>query len=98
LERITPEDVEAFMASCRRSGQSVKSTLNYLGLLHSIFDFALRRKWVSANPCKLVEKPRREDADADIRFLDQAELDALLAALPDDDLGRVERSCTWRRR
>jgi integrase len=91
LDRITPAEVEAFMAACRANGQSVKSTLNYLGLLHGIFDFALRRGWVASNPCKLVEKPRAVDADPDIRFLDQAELDALLAAVPDDDLGSVER-------
>ncbi|UGS37599.1 AAA family ATPase [Capillimicrobium parvum] len=33
LERITGDDVEAFVAHCRRHGQSVKSKLNYLGLL-----------------------------------------------------------------
>jgi hypothetical protein len=92
LDRITPREVEAFMAECRRDGQSVKSTLNYLGFLHGIFDFALRRGWVRSNPCKLVEKPRAPNTDPDIRFLDQAELDALLAAVPTDALGRVERA------
>lgn len=97
IDRITGDDIEAFAAACRtpRSaggrGQSAKSTRNYLGLLHSIFDYALRRGWVSANPCKLVEKPTQEQEDADIRFLDQSELDALLNAVPDDELGRVER-------
>src|SRR4051812_36108732 len=91
LPRITPEEVEAFIAKCRSDGQSVKSTLNYLGLLHGIFDFAQRRKWCSANPCKLVDKPRADHGDADVRFLDEDELAALIAAVPDDDLGRVER-------
>jgi integrase len=92
LSTITATDVEAFMAACRDNGQSVKSTLNYLGLLHGIFDFAIRRGWATTtNPCKLVDKPERLDADADVRFLDQPELDALLDAVPDDDLGRVER-------
>jgi integrase len=92
LSTITATDVEAFMAHCRDNGQSVKSTLNYLGLLHGIFDFAIRHSWASSNnPCKLVDKPERLDADADVRFLDQPELDALLDAVPGDDLGRVER-------
>jgi len=69
----------------------VKSTLNYVGLLHGIFELAQREGWVTANPCKLAAKPRAKNADADIHFLDQAELDALVAAVPDDDLGRVER-------
>jgi integrase len=92
IDRIGPRDVEAFMAFCTRNGQSVKSLLNYVGLLHGIFEFALRRGWVRANPCKLVDKPRDEEVDPDIRFLDQAELDALIAAVPDDHLGPVERA------
>jgi integrase len=91
LAKITASDVEMFMAVCRDNGQSVKSTLNYIGLLHGIFEFAIRRKWMTTNPCKLVDKPEKADADADVRFLDQTELDALLAAAPDDDLGRVEK-------
>jgi integrase len=91
LTKITKEDVEGFVAACTNSGQSVKSTLNYLGLLHGIFDFAIRRGWATTNPVKLVEKPKNRDEDPDIRFLGQTELDALLAAVPYDDLGRVER-------
>lgn len=91
LPRITPEQVEGFIARCRASGCAPKSTLNYLGVLHSIFDFALRRRWVAANPCKLVDKPRSMETDPDVRFLDDVELSALLAAVPSDELGRVER-------
>lgn len=36
VAKLTREDVEAFMARCIRKGQSVKSTKNYLGLLHGI--------------------------------------------------------------
>src|SRR5207253_975483 len=36
------------------------------------------------------DKPRAAQVDADIHFLDQTELDALVAAAPDDPLGRVE--------
>ena len=91
LDQITRQDVEAFITACRDNDQSVKSTLNYIGLLHGIFELAQREGWVSSNPCKLAAKPRAVPADADIHFLDQAELDALIAAVPDDDLGRVER-------
>ena len=77
---ITKEDIEEFVAVCLDNDQSIKSTRNYLGFLHSIFDFSLRKGWVIANPCKSVEKPAVADVDQDIRFLDHAELDALLAA------------------
>jgi integrase len=91
LARIERHDIERFMAACRDGGQSVKSTLNYLGLLHSIFEYGIAEGWVAGNPCKRVAKPRAAEADPDIHFLEQAEVDALLRAVPDDDLGRVER-------
>jgi Phage integrase, N-terminal SAM-like domain len=77
---ITKEDIEEFIAVCLDNDQSIKSTRNYLGFLHSVFDFALRKGWVVANPCKAVEKPEAAEEDQDIRFLGRAELDALLAA------------------
>lgn len=91
LHRIEPRDVEAFIAHERRRGRAATSILNYLGLLHSIFAFGQRRGWTAANPCKLVDKPRAGATDADIRFLDQAKLEALLRAAPDTDLGCVDR-------
>ena len=63
---------------------------NALGLLHSIFEFAIRRGWATENPCKRVEKPKA-DEDADIRFLDQDEVEALLRAVPDAEFGHVQR-------
>lgn len=92
LHRIEPRDVEGFIAAERRNGRAPKSVLNYLGLLHSIFEFGQRRGWTATNPCKLVDKPRVGAADADIRFLDQVELEALLRAAPDDEVGRVDRA------
>lgn len=80
IARISKDDVEEFALACLERGQSVKSTRNYLGLLHGIFEFALRQGWVTDNPCRTAEKPAAADTDQDIRFLDQAELDALLAA------------------
>ena len=65
---ITKEDIEEFVAVCLDNDQSIKSTRNYLGFLHSIFDFALRKGWVIANPSKSVEKPEVADEDQDIRF------------------------------
>ena len=91
LHRVEARDVEAFIAAKRREGRAPKSVLNYVGLLHSIFEFGQRRGWASTNPCKLVDKPRVGATDADIRFLDQAELEALLRAAPTDDVGRVDR-------
>jgi integrase len=71
--------VEAFIEHCFENDQSIKSTLNYLALLHAIFEYARKKKWCRANPCTTAEKPDLED-DGDIRFLDKDELEALYAA------------------
>jgi integrase len=91
LERIDRREIEAFIAHMTRSGRAAKTTLNALGVLHSIFEYARREGWVQANPCTLVDKPRAPEGDPDIHFLDPEEVEALLRSVPDDDLGRVER-------
>ena len=92
LERIGRAEVEGFIAAKRREGKATKSVLNYLGLLHSIFAYAERRGLARGNPVKLVDKPRADGADPDVRFLDESELDALIAAVPADARGPMERT------
>jgi integrase len=91
LGQIGRREIEAFIAHMTSIGRAPKTTLNALGILHSIFEYARREEWVLANPCTLVEKPRAPDGDPDIRFLVAEEVEALLRAVPDDDLGSVER-------
>ena len=91
LDRVGAAEVEAFIAAKRREGKAAKSILNYLGLLHSIFSFAERRGLAEVNPVKLVDKPERQAADPDIRFLDETEFEALLCAVRDDAKGPTER-------
>jgi integrase len=91
LDRIGRREIEAFSAHMQKTGRSAKTTLNALGILHSIVEYARREGWVASNPCTLADKPRASEGDPDIRFLEQEEVEALLRAVPDDDLGRVER-------
>ena len=90
LEAITIELIEEFIAAKRQEGKAVKSILNYVGLLHAMFAFAVRRGWCARNPVALVEKPRGR-RNLDIRFLDVQELEALFAATPTDARGTTER-------
>jgi integrase len=87
LDRIEAAEVEAFIAAKRRDGLSTKSILNYVSVLHSLFEFAVRKGWASSNPVKQIEKPEGPEPNGDIRFLDDADLEALLAAEKDDELG-----------
>lgn len=89
--KVTPEDVETFVATKLASGSAQKSVLNYLGVLHSVFDLAVRQGWAAVNPCEKLEAKPRTEPSADIHFLDQDEIEALLQTEQDDELGRVLR-------
>src|SRR6476619_6951749 len=49
LEAITIELIEEFIAAKRQEGKAVKSILNYVGLMHAMFAFAVRRGWCARN-------------------------------------------------
>jgi integrase len=91
LERIDVHLVEAFIATKQRERKAPKSISNYVGLLYSIFAYGEKRGWVRSNPVAHADKPRSEPRDADIRYLGIGELEALIRAVPDDELGAVER-------
>jgi site-specific recombinase XerD len=89
-KKASEDDVEDFMRAKRREGKSPKSIRNWLSLLHSIFVYSEKKRWAQSNPVKSVGKPRTDEDDVDVRFLDQDEVELLIAATPDDDLGRLE--------
>ena len=91
LDRIGRREAEGLAAHMTRQGSSPKTVRNALGILHRIFEYARRQEWVVANPVTLVDKPRIDEVDPDIRFLEVEEVEALLRGVPGDYLGRVER-------
>ena len=90
VDEITADDVEDFIDACLDAEDridrgmaelSVKTVRNLYVHLNGIFEFAFSKGWTHANPCRAVDKPASpEDDVTEIRFLDQAELDALLDA------------------
>ena len=88
ISKVTPQDVLGYMGAKRPLAH--KTVLNHLNFAHGIFEFAADRKWVTANPVAAVKRPRQLGGDPDIRFLDVAELEALLRAIPGDELGALE--------
>ena len=91
-ERVTVQSAGERLVADNSSGLSTKSVLNYVSVLHSLFEFGIRRGWASVNPVKKIEKPERPEPNGDIRFLDDADLEALLAAERDDALGPTLRA------
>jgi integrase len=91
MDKVGPDDLTAYMQTKARSGLSSKTINNHVTLLHGIFNYAVKRGWVSVNPVALVDRPRQSGADPDIRFLEMTEVEALVRATPDDAVGRMER-------
>lgn len=91
VDALDASDIAAYIAAMQAEGLSPKTINNRLNFLHGLFNFAVRRGWAHANPVAAVERPRSGDVDPDIRFLDRDEIGALLAAVPGDRLGAVER-------
>ncbi len=91
LDAIDPQMVEAYLSAKLREGLSRKTIQNHLTLLHGIFSHAVRRGWSMRNPVAAADLPSQAGTDPDIRYLGVEELEALLRAVPDDTLGRLER-------
>jgi integrase len=80
LHVVSPEQVEALLARMRNDGKAPKTIANAFKLLNQIFVFGKRKRWCRENPCELIDPPVVKPS-TDIRFLDQAELAALLRAV-----------------
>jgi len=90
LAEIDVPLIESFIYAKLDEGKAPKSIRNYLGLLHSILDYGVKRGLCPTNAVTLVEKPRSH-RDPDIRFLTLDELEAILDATPKTPLGRLDR-------
>jgi integrase len=84
IDRVAPRDVASYITAKSRpkekGGLSRKTIVNHLNFAHGLFGFALRRGWCTTNPVAATDRPEAEQTDPDIRFLDLAELEALLEA------------------
>ena len=90
LDRIRPEDIERYVAAKRKT-LAIKTIRNHVNTMHSIFDLGLRKGWCHLNPVKHADRPTVMTTETRIQFLDQAELELLLATpYPDDAFGRLE--------
>jgi len=84
LDRVQPDHIERFIATMRRQGTKPKTINNAITLLGQVFDHGVRKGWCASNPVRQVDRPTIEQSN-EIRFLDQAELEALLRStdIPD---------------
>ena len=84
VDKIAPPDIASYITAKSvpkdKGGLSHKTIVNHLNFAHGIFAYALKHGWCTSNPVAATDRPEAEQTDPDIRFLDLAELEALLAA------------------
>jgi len=73
IDRITEDDVTRLIVRLRRKGLAAKTIRNIASTLHSLFEVAIRKRWLRENVCSLVDLPP-SNPSADIRYLAQDEL------------------------
>jgi integrase len=89
VESIEPEDVERLARAMLGRGLAPKTVRNVVTFLHSAFTLAVENGWCAQNPVVRSARPRRRrDANPDLRFLTVPQLDAVLAAIPDETVRR----------
>jgi integrase len=86
IERINAGDVAKYVSQKSRAGLAPKTITNHLNFAHGVFQFAIKRGWTNSNPVAAADRPRPPHTDPDIRFLSAEELDALLRAVPTEDV------------
>jgi integrase len=64
----------------------VQTVTNHLNFAHGVFQFTIKRGWATSNPVVATDRPRATQTDPDIRFLSSEELEALLRAVPREDV------------
>jgi integrase len=82
VDRTGPREVASYIPakSKGKDGLSHKTIVNHLNFAHGVFAFAVKHGWCTSNPVAATDRPQMEQTDPDIRFLDLAELEALLRA------------------
>lgn len=85
IASLSVEDVAGLITELRTAGRSAKTTANALATLQSVFRFARRRGWITADPVELLEpcERPRPPLGSRGRVLGQAEIERLLAACPE---------------
>lgn len=89
--RIDRRSVEAYQRAKLSSGLAAKTVSNQVRFLHGIFRYAIGQEWASRNPVAGIEYPGDRNHSHEIRALTAEELESLIAAVPDDHLGPIDR-------
>jgi integrase len=84
-----PADIERFQEKLLRKLKP-RSVRIYMSYLSGVFSYAVKEGMRDDNPCSEVARPK-QPKEEEIRVLFRAELAKVIAEIPNDDLGGVER-------
>lgn len=83
LKTAQMDDVTGFLSKLRSEGLSPRSYGRALVTIRGFYKFMMRKHFITASPCELVELPRVEKRLP--KFLSSAEVDSLLSAHKTDN-------------
>lgn len=92
LTSVSDSDIEDYMAEKKANGLAPKTVSNHIVFVYGVFNFAVKHRWTDFNVVQSVDRPRASEGDPDIRFLDKGEVEALLNATEDSELGLMEKA------
>ncbi len=93
ISKITPRDIEDFIDYLRSLGRKNETIKNYVNLLHAIFGTAVRRGLARENVAARADNvPSGSDSDGVLRYLRMEDVEAIVRAELDDDLGHTMRT------
>lgn len=79
---ITPKHLNAFFRDMKgKKGEKLSGTytLKYYQQLNEFFTYCVRSRYITVNPCDLIEAPKRDTAEAE--YYDKSECPAILEAI-----------------
>jgi integrase len=83
IRRISAKRIESLIVELQHGGLRPKSVRNYVGTLSTLLNFAVRKKWLAANPMSAVDLPALtsgDEVDDPLQFLLPHEVHALANA------------------
>ncbi len=91
VDAVKPKDIRAAYAELKAKGVKAPTLVSIHWLLSGTFKTAIEDEHRTDNPVAAVATPAY-DPDDEVRPLTTEEVDRVIAAVPDDDLGRIERA------
>lgn len=90
VDQIKAKDLGRFKTKLQNDGKGPSTIISVLWLASGIFKFAIEEEWRTDNPMAGVKMPEYDRPD-EIAYFTIAEFEAIMRAIPDDELGEVER-------